>query len=132
MVGGKVTAAGTTNLPTSEIMSTATIRLGVRLQDVQGRLKTAVELGAADQATNGRGSGMTHASSPAFWPVAEPVTIKGWAFNIEYGEPDLRIAVDHIKVGNRHFDACERQTTAGWVLIDCKTGREVGSSRQTT
>ncbi len=62
--------------------------------------------------------------------VAEPVTIKGETFNIQYGEPDLRgIAVDHITVGNRHFDACERQTKADWVQVDCKTGREMGSSR---
>jgi hypothetical protein len=46
--------------------------------------------------------------------VAEPITIDGETFNIEYGEPDARgIAVDHITVGNRHFDACERLTAAG-------------------
>ena len=72
--------------------------------------------------------GLVVCVSPA--AMAEPVTIKVETFNIEYGEPDLRrIAVDHITVGNRHFDACERQTKAGWVQVDCKTGREMKSSR---
>jgi hypothetical protein len=55
----------------------------------------------------------------------ETITLNGQDYSVTYGIPDRRgVSLDHITVGNLQYDACERRTPAGYVEVDCVTGRE--------
>jgi len=58
--------------------------------------------------------------------LAEPVTVNGKHYDIQYGQPNsLGIATNRVTVDGRTYLACERSTPVGWAEVACATGREV-------
>jgi hypothetical protein len=55
----------------------------------------------------------------------ETIALNGQTYTVEYGKPDRRgISLDHITVGNLHYDTCERWLAGSYIEVDCVTGRE--------
>jgi hypothetical protein len=58
--------------------------------------------------------------------VAEPLTINGKAYEIQYDEPNaLGIATNRVTVDGRTYTTCERITPIGWGKVACPTGQDI-------